>query len=811
MRLRDVTAFGERFTSGEADLEYTWHDREQGIAGADVDIRSFVLNKANVGGTALGTVLGAASIRRGGALDAHVVVDGIPLSRVDALGERRKIVDGSVAAVVQVTGNLNDFKDGAGFVAQAEIEVSPVRVSGVPFGDSHLHLMMTQRSPKAARMIRRTGCGNPIGPPFEKQAYLADNSSQGEFVVSGDLFGRTVHLTDVSMTRQKSPVVTGRASLQNLDLGAVSRALLAPSGNDAEGPSATPLSGQLSGNLDVERLPIGDLRQAKLRFDLKPSVIARGAQRLSILQPKEPIVVRDDVLTVPSVELRLESGQAFNGGLKVSGTVTSLTHAPEMNLQAVLDPIDLGVLTRLFPRIERASGRVEGRLSVTGRPSDPKVAGEIHAKADEISARGLPSGFSDVKLDVFANATEIAASGSGRFAGGTLFVNGSAPIRGLSIGNMEATISAHGMRLTPSDGIAATFDADLSLELDAQRQEGGGVNANGGRNLPRVSGEVTVTSFEYTRGITLDLATLGGRARRTVVESYDPSLDNIRLDGIRVRAKAPFKIRNNLVEVQLGIDSGELVVTGSDQRVGLRGALKTLPGGRFHFRSNDFDIQQGTIRFEDPTRIAPNVDVLAVTEYRRFTDSSAASRGAGASAGASLSSGVGTGTGGGAMWRISLHAYGDTDNLKLDMTSEPRLSQEDIVLLLTMGMTRAELDQLQTGSVGASIALTALGTATGADRAVKEVIPVIDDFRFGSGTTRTGKTDPQVTVGKRLTDSLRATVTTGLSEDRELRSNIEWRLTQKLSLQGSYDNINDVSSSAVGNVGVDLRWRLEFE
>ncbi len=146
------------------------------------------------------------------------------------------------------------------------------------------------------------------------------------------------------------------------------------------------------------------------------------------------------------------------------------------------------------------------------------------------------------------------------------------------------------------------------------------------------------------------------------------------------------------------------------------------------------------------------------------------------------------------------------------MTSEPALSQEDIVLLLTVGMTRAELDQLAASSIGASIALNALGAASGADRAVKQAIPIIDDFRFGSAySTVTGKTEPQLTVGKRLTNDLRASVTAGLSEDRELRSNIEWRLSNRLSVQGSYDNINDVSSSALGNLGMDLRWRLEFE
>jgi translocation and assembly module TamB len=208
-------------------------------------------------------------------------------------------------------------------------------------------------------------------------------------------------------------------------------------------------------------------------------------------------------------------------------------------------------------------------------------------------------------------------------------------------------------------------------------------------------------------------------------------------------------------------------------------------------------VRQGTIKFDDPTRIDPQVDLLAITEYRRSGATSTSA------------SAIGSRTAG--MWRITLHAYGDTDNLHLDMTSDPPLAQEDIVLLLLVGMTRAEIDQLQQGAFFAGAALEAASSATGASSAVKNAIPVIDDFRFGSGySTRTGRTEPQVTVGKRLTDDVRASVTTGLSEDRELRSNIEWRLGQRVSVQGSYDNVNDVSSSTLGNLGVDLRWRLEF-
>ena len=93
-----------------------------------------------------------------------------------------------------------------------------------------------------------------------------------------------------------------------------------------------------------------------------------------------------------------------------------------------------------------------------------------------------------------------------------------------------------------------------------------------------------------------------------------------------------------------------------------------------------------------------------------------------------------------------------------------------------------------------------------------QAIPVIDDFGFGSAySSRTGRTQPTVTVGKRLAERIRASVTSGIgAESREVRSNLEWRVGRRLSVEASYDNVNDISSTT-GNVGMDVRWRLEFE
>jgi translocation and assembly module TamB len=159
-----------------------------------------------------------------------------------------------------------------------------------------------------------------------------------------------------------------------------------------------------------------------------------------------------------------------------------------------------------------------------------------------------------------------------------------------------------------------------------------------------------------------------------------------------------------------------------------------------------------------------------------------------------------------------MHAHGDPDTLRIDLSSEPALNQDDIFLLLTLGLTRAELDRAQSATAGGSVALEALGQLTGADSAVAQTIPVIDEFKLGSAySSRTGRTEPTVTIGKRLAQRIRAYVTSGLTESSEVRSNVELRLSPRVSVESSYDNVNDLSTTGLGNLGADVRWRLEFE
>jgi len=204
------------------------------------------------------------------------------------------------------------------------------------------------------------------------------------------------------------------------------------------------------------------------------------------------------------------------------------------------------------------------------------------------------------------------------------------------------------------------------------------------------------------------------------------------------------------------------------------------------------------VHFDDPSKVKADVDVRAVTEFRRYAS---ADQTTGTDATATTTSGL---------WDITIRAHGESDDLKLDLTSDPPLGQDDIVLLLTVGMTRAEIDRGLASSLGQTVGLEALSALTGADKAVKSVVPIIDYFNFGSSySSHTGRTEPNVTVGKRLTDDVRASVTTTLTE-REVGATVEWRLKKGVSVQTSYDNTSNVNAT-IGNFGADLRWRLEFE
>jgi translocation and assembly module TamB len=782
LAFKRLAVFGERYDGGHADYRLRWYDRDAGYRAMELGLPSLVLKKGS------GSIVGSVDVRPGGKIEGHLVASEVPLGKIDSLPSLLKVADGQASAVAELSGSLDELE------ATATARISPVHVGRATLPASNVAIELTPLHVERPT-VGKTRCGAPIEAPFDRAEYEADRAD-GVFAVRGSLFGGQMTINDLTVTRQSSKLVRGKIVLRDLDLGAAGELVPALALSEA-----TP-EGHVSGTLDIAELRTADPLASRVRLTLDELALAHNGYSVRLAPGAQPIVLEGGAVKIPGLALTTTTPRGYQATFDVNGGLSDLRDSARIDASVALRPVDLGAVTQVFSRVERAKGSITGRIGVTGLLRSPDYSGGFELTDGEVVLRGLSVPISDIELGLKLDAGELEVSrGSARVGNGKLTLSGGAPLRGLELGAVRLDIGARDLSLPLGDGIHATADADLLATWKPGASD---------RALPRVSGNVTLHSFEYKRPVTMtaELQSLGRRGRRTSFDEYDPADDVVALD-ITLRSAKALQIRNDLIEADLDLAGDGLVLTGTNGRYGLRGTVEVKPGGRITLRRSVFDISNGTVRFDDPTRIAPNVDVTAATDYRRYAAAGANSTGPAAAPAASGASGT---TVAGGHWTIRMHAHGDADDLKIDLTSEPALAQDDIFLLLTVGLTRAELDQAQSASVGESVALEALGTLSGADRAVTDAVPVIDEFRFGSEySSRTGRTEPTVTIGKRLTERVRANVTTGLAESREVRSNIEWRLNNRVSVEGSYDNVNDISSSALGNLGANVRWRLEFE
>lgn len=771
--------FEERYDGGRSEFRYRWFDRDASYQGMEVDVPGFTLRKGS------GTMLGEFTMRRGAVVRARAVGTSLPLSRFQSLGRMGPLLDGTASAVAEVGGTLDALE------AQIDTRISPVRIGRTTWPSSRVSVRL---APVERRRTRAgtTRCGLPRSGPFDRGEWDADRV-EGTFHASGRMFGDMIDLGELEVTRQRRKHVRGTVRARRLQVGALAELLPALAESES-----LPVA-WVSGALRFEDLPLAALSEARGQVALDELHLEQGGAAIDLVPGRGALSIAGGAIEVPGLALEVRTASGIATVVDVSGKVERLATAPNVEATIELRPTGLGALAALWPSVERASGTLGGKVRVSGAPGDLTYQGGLALTGGEIALRGVATPLSQLEVALVVDSDEVRVErGTARLGSGTVTLEGSAPLRGFELGAVSAMLRAREIVLPAASGVRAVLDADLAASWPPP---GEGEE----RALPRVEGEVTFRSLEYTRPLTMvaDLDALAKRGRRSTFESWDPEGDRVAFD-VTVRAARPLVVRNELVETSLVIPREGVVISGTNQRFGARGTVRLAPGGRIRLRQSEFEIVQGTLRFDDPARIAPEVDVTAVTEYRRY--SSAAQ----SSAGTTASSTSATAATGG-RWRISMHAYGDPEDLRVDLTSEPALAQDDIFLLLAVGLTRAELDQAQSASVGGSVALETLGTLSGAGRAVTQALPVIDEFRFGSDySSRTGRTEPTVTIGKRLAERLRANVTTGLAESSEVRSNVELQLTPRLSVEGSYDNVNDVSSS-LGNLGANLRWRLEFE
>lgn len=777
--LGETQFLGEKFNEGNGQFTFEWFDFDAGTRGMRVVVPNLTLTKGT------GTIFASAEVHPGGILTGDVAGTRIPISRVDALGNFAKGTDGFLSGSAELSGTVDAL------AMNADVAVTPLRAGDILLPGSALSVKLTPTRQKAdaASVLGTSSCGRAILAPYSETEYEAD-LSDGEFLFNGNLLGGQIALKDLSISRKRKKVMRGRVDLEKLNVGDLGGFLTAGT------MSKTLPDGKISGTLNIGEFFFDDPFASTAELSLKEATLKKDNLKIELLDQRARLFLSNRSLRSENLALVATAGVGQRGILDAE---IGMDEKNQLDATVNLRPTNLSVIAAAIPGVERADGELSASIAFKGAVENPQVSGFVKVTDGKFGLTGLSSPVSDLFLTVKLDGSGLhVVQGKGNWGGGTVTLSGDAPLVGNRFGRTNLAIKARGVLVPLDENVNVGFDANLALALPAPTSVEG--------ELPELSGNVDLLSASYEKPmrVTADISNLTSRGEKTDVEGYDPTKDNLRID-VLIRSQKSLKVQNELVVATLRIDPAGLRITGTDQRFGAVGSVEVEQGGQVFLRRSEFEIQRGLVRFNDPTRLHPEVDVTAVTEYRRYED-----RGATQGAGEQTSDATGGAPVAG-NWRIMMRAYGPPEDLKVDLNSDPPLAQDDIFLLLTVGLTRTELDQTQSSSVGSAVALEALGSLSGAESAVTKTVPV-DEFRFGSSySSRSGRTEPTLTIGKRLSRRIRASVTTSLGDSSEVRSRMEYRATESLSLEGSYDNAGDIASAAGGNLGGDVRWRLEFQ
>jgi translocation and assembly module TamB len=288
----------------------------------------------------------------------------------------------------------------------------------------------------------------------------------------------------------------------------------------------------------------------------------------------------------------------------------------------------------------------------------------------------------------------------------------------------------------------------------------------------QLGGTLELARLRYTQELTLESLIRDVRQPR-LAAGTGKAVEWLKLD-VGVELGNDVRLDNNLARARL---VGKLKLGGTNVAPLLTGTVETDAGAQAFFRNNSYAIGRGQLVLSS---FEPTFDLSAKSQVREYL--------------------------------VSVKAFGRLDDPNLSLSSEPALSEVDILSLLTLGFMARE--KVSSGQA-TGLAAEALFAASGLDRTVNQFLnstDVLKDQQVRISTTYnefTGQAEPSVTweagvVSERFRVGITQPVT-----GRGTRAQVEYRFNDRVSAKGQWDNqIRDVG---IGNPGVDLRFRFEWE
>jgi len=584
---------------------------------------------------------------------------------------------------------------------------------------------------------------------------LVNKEQEGDFDLSGVTHGADLTLTARSHFQSADLAIDGDVRLRgdfpanitlrfsHFDINGLLRAYL---GSKVTGHSS------IAGAIDLR----GPLRRPRdLNLSGQIDQFSAEIERIAI-ESEGPIqlTLANEYLTLDHLHLKAYSpGQNGTGAAPTSdltaGGMVQVGGDYEMHFHAG-GVLDFALLQSVSPDLT-SSGKMEINLAVSGTLGRPETHGQVRITNGAVSYVDLPNGLSKINGTLVFDENRLRLQSlTAQTGGGTLALGG---LVNYSHGfSFDLTATSKDIRLRYPPGVSSYADADLHF--------------SGTPDNSLLSGTVTITRFAVSPQF--DLAYYLQRfTQATSVAGTQSPLNNLRFDLHIVTAQ---ELR---VEMSMAKLSGnaDLRLRGTANHPVLLGRLD-IAQGNIDIAGTKYHLERGDILFNNPTTIAPVVDVEATARVRDYD--------------------------------ISMGLHGPIAHPSINYRSDPPLPTSDIIALLALGRTQDQAIGYQTGPTQSLAELTSNAVL---EQALASAYSSRAQRLFGASRI---KIDPQaggvennpnarVTIEQQVSDKVTLTFISNVSQSAQQIVQVEYNINRRLSLVAVRDQN--------GVVSFDVRYR----
>ncbi len=312
----------------------------------------------------------------------------------------------------------------------------------------------------------------------------------------------------------------------------------------------------------------------------------------------------------------------------------------------------LAVLAKFAPAISKLDGTAAISVRATGTLAKPQIDGSasLDVKFLRLTNEAAPSVSNFVARLGFANDTLTFQRFKGDIGGGNFTLAGTLNLVKPGEPVFNLTLKSKEVLVVRDDSALVRADADLTLR--------------GPLTAATASGTVFLTQSRFTKEVDILPLSLPGRSKPTprsvsqpkVISFPNPPLRDWKFDiALKTRDGDPFLVRGNLAR---GAFSMDVKLAGTGLAPYLVGAA-TVDHFLAELPVSVLKTRRGLITFSQQAPFEPQIDIEAETVIQKYN--------------------------------IVARVSGPSSHTRLDLESEPPLSQQDILSLLTTGSTSGEI------------------------------------------------------------------------------------------------------------------------